>query len=124
MQRLPSDRRVVARFLWIVDGLVAVSGPQLGRIVAVRGRLSAAFDAGDASGQIRAHRGGPHFHRRSTDAFAVLVFAGVHASNNDHSVALPEPGADDHQDADTDEGTDTEAGFESGLDAKALPLSA
>src|SRR6476660_9749569 len=93
MQRLPSDRRVVARFLWIVDGLVAVSGPQLGRIVAVRGRLSAAFDAGDASGQIWAHRGGPHFHRRAADALFVLVFAGVHVSNNDDRVTLPEGGA-------------------------------
>ena len=43
---------------------------------------------------------------------------------SDITSADREPGADDHQDADTDEGTDTEAGFESGLDAKALPLSA
>lgn len=43
---------------------------------------------------------------------------------SDITSAYREPGADDHQDADTDEGTDTEAGFESGLDAKALPLSA
>src|SRR4029079_10303257 len=97
MQPLPSDRRVVARFLWVVDRLVAVfdavSGRQIGPVVSVRGRLFAAFDAGDASGQIRAHRGGPHFNRRAADALFVLVLAGVHVSNNDDWVTLPEGGA-------------------------------
>ncbi len=43
---------------------------------------------------------------------------------SDITSADREPGADDHQDADTDEGEDPEAGFDSGLEAKALPLSA
>ena len=67
----------------VFDGIVAVGAGGFGP-----------FDGCDASRQVRSHRGGPHFQRRTSVAVTVLVLAGVHVSNNDDRVTLPERGAD------------------------------
>src|SRR5690349_15199496 len=82
--RVASACRIVSALVVLatnVDG-VAASSRSLAVLPAPGTGVAGLFDAHDDAGQVRPDRGCPHLHRRAAVAVAILVFAGVHVTDD------------------------------------------